>query len=204
MKTKTTKTATVTVAPINADLNGIAIRVVRAADKMGLRPADVLVAPTKLAAHGIDPATVTADVIAAATIIDRHESRELLGRAAELNSKLEARRNPKPVATNSDVPAARTVVTAKQPSEAKAARETNAEPKTRIKIMGFAVTAVLRWMGAKSWSFEDAATAITTLGATDISDVTIRLQLKAGKDGKRGSAAEITSAQAKKLKAASV
>lgn len=74
----------------------------------------------------------------------------------------------------------------------------------RVKIFGYSATAVLRWMGANGWNFEDAAVAMATLGAHALADCTIRLQLKAGKDGARGPAAPITPAQAKQLRRASV
>lgn len=69
----------------------------------------------------------------------------------------------------------------------------------RCDIFGHPVTAVLRWMGREGWEFEDALTAVVTMGASTISDVTIRLQLAAGRKGERGEPADITSAQAKIL-----
>lgn len=70
----------------------------------------------------------------------------------------------------------------------------------RAKIFGYSATAVLRWMGANDWTFEDAGLVMAGFGAGRISDVTIRLQLKAGKDGMRGPAAPVTASQVKKLK----
>ena len=71
--------------------------------------------------------------------------------------------------------------------------------KERVKILGYSATAVLRWMGANDWSFEDAGIVMNTLGAYSISDATIRIQLNAGKKGERGPAAPVTKQQAKIL-----
>lgn len=70
----------------------------------------------------------------------------------------------------------------------------------RAKVLGYSATAILRWMGAHDWTFEDAGVVMATAGAARISDVTIRLQLKAGKTGQRGPAAPVTPAQAARLK----
>jgi hypothetical protein len=70
----------------------------------------------------------------------------------------------------------------------------------RAMVFGFSITAVLRWMGKEGWNFEDASVVCASVGAAKIADVTIRLQLKAGKDGLRGPAAPITAAQAKQLR----
>lgn len=72
----------------------------------------------------------------------------------------------------------------------------------RQKIMGYPVTAVLRWMGANKWDEEEALAALTSFGVYDISDITIRLQLTAGRKGERGDPAPITKSQAKTLRQA--
>ena len=70
----------------------------------------------------------------------------------------------------------------------------------RAQIFGYSATSVLRWMGANGWGFEDAAVVMATIGAARIADSTIRIQLNAGRDGRRGPAAPVTPAQAKKLR----
>lgn len=74
----------------------------------------------------------------------------------------------------------------------------------RHKIFGHSCTAVIRWMGANDFTFEDAGVALAYYGAGNVSDTTIRLQLKAGKDGdqKRGPAADLTKAEERQLIAA--
>jgi hypothetical protein len=77
----------------------------------------------------------------------------------------------------------------------------------RAKAFGYSVTAVLRWMGANGWNdrFEDAMIAICTISDNyNISDVTIRLQLKAGLEGKRGAVAPLTEAQGRALERAAL
>ena len=87
----------------------------------------------------------------------------------------------------------------------------------RVKVFGYSVTSVLRWMGANGWEdrFEDAALAVCPLGDNyQISDWTIKLQLKAGakmadpKDwntlNKKAKLAPITPDQAQQLEEATM
>ena len=64
----------------------------------------------------------------------------------------------------------------------------------RYTIFGKSVTSVLRWMGKQGWEFEDARKAVRSAGC-ECSDVTIRIQLLAGADGKRGKPARLTKEQ---------
>lgn len=72
---------------------------------------------------------------------------------------------------------------------------------TRGTIFGFAATAILRWMGAHNWEFEDAGVALAAYGLGSMSDSTIYIQLRAGKtgDATRGPVPELSKAQAKEL-----
>ena len=96
--------------------------------------------------------------------------------------------------------------TRKPTTTVKPARVMKKKP-VRAKAFGYSVTAVLRWMGANGWHnrFEDAMIAICTISDNyEISDVTIRLQLKAGLEGKRGAAAPLTDAQGRALERAAL
>jgi hypothetical protein len=74
----------------------------------------------------------------------------------------------------------------------------------QVKIFGeFAATAILRWMGANDWKFEPALLAIVTLGCPDLSESTVRIQLRAGKKGERGPIPTLTKSQVAQLKKAS-
>lgn len=83
---------------------------------------------------------------------------------------------------------------------AKPKRKSTDKP-VRAKLLGYSITSVIRWMGAEGWEFDDVV-AVLTYGddMVNLSDVTIRLQLKAGRDGSRGPAAPVTPAQAKQLR----
>jgi hypothetical protein len=71
----------------------------------------------------------------------------------------------------------------------------------RGQIFGYSATAVLRWMGANGFTFEDAGVVLASFGLAKMSDTTIRIQLTAGKkaDPTRGEPAPLTAAQGKKL-----
>jgi len=85
----------------------------------------------------------------------------------------------------------------------------------RAKAFGYSVCAVLRWMGANGWAdrVEDATIAICTVSENyKISDVTIKLQLKAGArmvsdhdwdTMKMGKVAPLTEAEGRALERAS-
>ena len=84
-----------------------------------------------------------------------------------------------------------------QPVETTAKRQV-----CRAQVCGYPATAVLRWMGLNGWKYVDARAALNASGAAGISDVTIRIQLLAGKKGERGEPAAINKSQAKELEAA--
>lgn len=67
----------------------------------------------------------------------------------------------------------------------------------RTKLLGFSAMSVLRWMGKEDWTLEEAQTAVEALGC-DLSPVTIKIQLKAGRSGK-GEPAKLSLAQENKL-----
>jgi cytoskeletal protein RodZ len=185
-------------------IQSIALTVVRVADKKGLLPKDIAHFPHILAAAGLDAADLTPEVITEANRIDRQESRALIEKAANIGKK-----TPKTSATPIEqisqgeaLPKTKEVKVPRKSVANTATSITTSAP--RVKIFGLAPTAILRWMGSKDWSAEDAATALHTLGATNISDATIRIQLNAGKKGERGGAPVIAAKDAKKLKAASL
>lgn len=68
----------------------------------------------------------------------------------------------------------------------------------RNKVFNHHPTAVLRWMGTDHWDFEEARTAMKNMGI-EVSDTTIRIQLRAGKKGERGEPAKLTEQEMKML-----
>ncbi len=79
-------------------------------------------------------------------------------------------------------------------------KEPQARSVARGDLMGYSVTSVLRWMGVHGFSFQQARKVLTAHNCGSIADVTVRLQLKAGKDGQRGPAAPLNEGQSKQLK----
>lgn len=143
--------------------------------------------PHVLSAFGVEPADVSDEVL--------HE-------AVKLHQKMPPLLEPdvrylkriqKGTVADQDVPMGD--VPSPVPAKPKGERK-----QVRAQLFGYSITSVLRWMGKNGWNFEDAAVVCASIGAAKIADVTIRLQLKAGKDGLRGPAAPITPAQAKQLR----
>lgn len=72
------------------------------------------------------------------------------------------------------------------------------EVKHRTKLYGYAITAIIRWMGKSHWEFHEAKKVLTGL-AIDVSDVTIKIQLKEGKQGGGKPPAPLTKQQRREL-----
>jgi len=87
-------------------------------------------------------------------------------------------------------------------SKSSTKKAAKSESTPRVTLFEQSVTAVLRFMGLNDWVFDDARLALNTLGASEISDTTIRIQLRAGKKGERGEPAKLTKSQIASLKKA--
>lgn len=72
----------------------------------------------------------------------------------------------------------------------------------RTDLFGHPVSAVIRWMGKKGWSFDHARSALDNLNCSQVADGTIRTYLQAGKQGLRGEAAALDADQEAELYAA--
>lgn len=65
-------------------------------------------------------------------------------------------------------------------------------------LFGQSVTAVIRWMGKEGWTFAEAKEALERVKVS-IAEATIRAQLLAGRQGKRGAPAELSEKQVAEL-----
>lgn len=118
-------------------------------------------------------------------------------------SKTASKAKKRPAALKTETPTS-VSLTAAEPAKPQPPVESG-KPKRQIvraQIFGHAATAVIRWMGANGWTFDEARAALAEFGAAGISDTTVRIQLPAGKKGERGPAAPISEDQAKQLRAA--
>lgn len=134
--------------------------------------------------YRIPTTKVTAEDIAKADRIMRKASADLQERVKAHNAKV----NPEP--EFKDEPKA--VKSSKTPRKAGHVE--------RFKLYGASVTSVIRWMGVQGWSFDKAYKALCCKGCDNLADVTIRIQLAAGRKGQRGPAAELHKAQVAELK----
>lgn len=69
----------------------------------------------------------------------------------------------------------------------------------KYRIFGFHVTSVIRWMGADAWTESDTRLALNRLGLKEVSNNTIKAQLRSGRDGSRGECAKLSLDQDEKL-----
>lgn len=180
----------------------IAAAIVRIADKHQIMPKDVIHFPHHLRAGGVDPSIVTPEILTEATRLDRQESKALLAKAEEINAAIQAKRKAKQIPTITHQVHQSIGITVIEPKPAKEPKIKTPAPE-RIKIMGHAPTAVLRWMGKMGWDFAKASKTIANLGCDHIAEGTIRIQLNRGKKGTDGAPAELTPYQIRKVKEAS-
>lgn len=80
-----------------------------------------------------------------------------------------------------------------------AVKATVAPKTTRNTLHGFAATAIVRWMGKEGVDFARAKAILVANGLSDLSDSTIKIQLRAGAKGERGEPAALTAEQAAAL-----
>lgn len=144
-----------------------------------------------LAEVGLTPADVTKDDVRAACELDAADRRQ----AQRLVRQINASNGHGEWTTDESNPT-------RESEGGSFRRKPSSAGRPQVKVFGHSATAVLRWMGVNGWDFEDAGMAMHTLGCR-LSDTTIRLQMKAGKDGKRGAPAKVTADQARKLVEAS-
>lgn len=69
----------------------------------------------------------------------------------------------------------------------------------RTSLWGFAGTAVVRWLGKQGVAFEQTKAILARHGLAELSDSTVKIQLRAGQTGDRGEPAALSPAQAKEL-----
>lgn len=81
-------------------------------------------------------------------------------------------------------------------------KKSTSERKQVLLFGKHSVVSVIRWMGSKEWKFDKANKTLAALGAGDIAEATVRIQLRAGKTGKRGPAAKLSKIEEKQLKTA--
>lgn len=69
---------------------------------------------------------------------------------------------------------------------------------TRYTLFGHAVTAVIRWMGVKGFTFDQAVAALEESGCCP-NPATVKIQLSAGLKGERGAPASLSREHAAQL-----
>lgn len=170
--------------------NAVAVKLAHAADQEGLWAKDAARFEDVLVEYNIDPSNITDAIIREAHGLMMDGLARLQRMIRKMNLEREGIKD-----VIIDVDNAEAKIDGRKKPQRKSGQK-------RVKLFGFSVTAVLRWMGANDWTFDDAAIAVETLTMTKVSDVTIRLQLKAGREGKRGAPANISKSQAKQLREA--
>jgi hypothetical protein len=159
-----------------AKTHKIAAKIARLADREGMHPQDVIRFPDLLEDVGLEPDDVSEMTAHHAAGILRNHDEFLRQWVKEWNG-------PEQTQT---------------PSYEN--RTSLPEPPKRKKLWGFAVTAVIRWMGVEGFSTQEASRALKKLGY-DIAETTIMIQLLAGKRGDmtRGEPANLSAQQANTL-----
>lgn len=147
------------------------VRLARLADKQGMTPTDCAKYPDLLDTIDLEPEDVTQHVLHHANEI--HQQYSLFVRS--INKKHE----PK----------------TKAPELVSGPVEEGAK---RFKILGHPATAVIRWLGKEGYSFPETMKLLGKLGV-DLAESTVKIQLKAGKNGERGEPASISKRQSDQI-----
>jgi hypothetical protein len=169
------------------------------ADQHGMTVKQVSRFDDLLATVGLTKADLTADVVAATTANHRDAVDKLFNKVRRFNRDRGHTVTPTEVAVDK---AAGRLADADLDAALKAAKPKRKQGKVvRGTIMGYSATSVLRALGAAGVNFEDAGVILASYHLGAMADITIKIQLKAGKDRdpKRGPAAPLTPAQLKEL-----
>lgn len=162
------------------------------ADREGMTVRQVCRFDDLLAKVGIEKSDLSDDIIAAAVQCHRDGVDNTLRRARKINQGRadDGRQSDTTKPTTDD-----------QPAEVVDKPKRKMGKVVRGKIFDFSATAVLRAMGQMGFDFESAGVVLAYYGLGQMSDTTIKIQLKAGKDNdpSRGPAADLTPAQRKFL-----
>lgn len=142
-------------------------RVADAADKEGLNVIDFVTSPKLLKRHKIKQADLTARIVDQAQSYHAKQMRSLVDRYE---------------------PKKENVMTTKT-------KETT-QSKGRLTVFDKPVTGVIRWMGSKNWTFQEAKYVLGQL--TEVADGTIRTQLSRVRQGK-GDPAKLKREEQKEL-----
>lgn len=193
-----------------------------AADYEGITVEDLATNPTLLKKHKINPKGLTGGLIYEAHEIHRKLMDGLLARIDAGNRRAEEQRRARFDSTFSQpTEGERTMATKTNKTNGKGtkATETTTAPvkekketakkeqkPSRRKALVFdkySATSVVRWMGSKKWTVEQARAVIDKV-TKGVKDSTLKLQLRdgtKGKDAQYGTPAELTGAEEKKLNA---
>jgi hypothetical protein len=168
-------------------------RLADAADREGMTVEDIARRSDLCETYGVDQSQLTGALVHRAHELLRAQITETMQRLAALYHQ---RGTPDPDTESDELESRLARLDKKKP---KKKRPATSGAKARTKVFGHPVTAVLRWMGKRNWSVEEAQKALKHFGAEAASS-TCKIQLKAGKTGSRGEPAKLTRNQSKKLK----
>lgn len=133
-------------------------------------------------------------VIHEAEQFNRDRMREIVRIQDDRNAEIERKRRESLGLVSQQIEAA----ASQTPTGAKTMAATKTTPKTKT-YGEHSATAVVRWMGAKGWTFTQAQAVVKKL-RLGLADVTIRIQLNAGASGKRGEPASLSRDEQKALR----
>ncbi len=168
------------------DIGWKARRLARVADIYGQPVRAAAENPKLLSIAGLEDENITESVIIEAQRLDRELADSIRNRIERIHTM------------TGYVPPLRNSTSTKS-STAQPSASTKPEGK-RVKIYGHSVTAVIRWMGSKEWSYDDALKVLKHFGI-NVVKVTITSQLHIGSEGivKLGEPARLTPEQANDL-----
>lgn len=188
---------------------------VNAADREGVTVTDLATDLKALKRNRISRKKLTPAIIHRASELARQLMDATMARVHSINSQSAEIQGSDVMATATKEPKAKKatketkVAKAEKPAkETKPVKEAKAKREPKLKVFGkYSATSVIRWMASKGWKFEDIVAVLEQVDAEKVKDVTVRIQMSAGKKFKEtgesahGAPAEITAKEAKELNA---
>ena len=172
-------------------------RLADAADKEGLTAQDLATNSKLLKRHRISQRSLTGPLIHRAIEYHQEQMESLRARANALNERGRPSFESEGEVVSPSQPSFQNKVETKMAATLKPAK------RKKLVFDKYSATSIIRWMGSKNWSVEEARAVIDQL-TKGIKDSTLKIQLRdgaKGEDGTHGAPAELTAAERKQVNA---
>lgn len=175
----------------------IANKLSKLADAHGMSVRGVCKFPDLLEEVGLEENDVDPSDIIEAEAKDRMAWAKIQSRVDALNEKIKEREKKALERLGAPPPKAKSAPK-EEPSPTPTKQKVKERTGKKAKIFGFPLTAVVRWMGKEGFNYSQVVTVVEHF-EFEVVEVTLKIQLSAGKKGLRGPPADLTLSQERQL-----